>query len=76
MSENHFYLNNSADPDEMQHYASFHLCPHHLIVSLFKSLPYKRVKCFAEYFISIFSFVWYQTGERRARTWVSIKEKK
>ena len=31
MAENHFYLKNSADPDKMQHYASFHLCPHHLL---------------------------------------------
>ena len=33
-----FTISNSVDPDEMQHYAAFHLCLHYLQKFLFKGV--------------------------------------
>ena len=35
-------LANSADPDEMQHYAAFHLGPHCLPKNLFRNFQYTK----------------------------------
>ena len=39
-----FIYANSADPDEMLHYAAFHLGPHCLPKYLLRGFQYKRIK--------------------------------